>query len=156
MRKIELFRGPRLFVDMDGTLARFHDEVEYLERMTESGFFLFLRPFKDVVEGINRFCKEHPECEVYILSSVIGEDCVAEKNAWVDRFLPDIPRKNRLFPLVGTSKAEFVARTTGELVCSTDFLLDDYTKNLLEWARDGGTGIKLVNNINRNNGGIIP
>lgn len=25
----------RLFVDMDGTLARFHDEVSYLERMWE-------------------------------------------------------------------------------------------------------------------------
>ena len=28
----------RLFVDMDGTLARFHDEVQYLERMFEKGF----------------------------------------------------------------------------------------------------------------------
>ena len=29
----------RIFVDMDGTLARFHDEVGYLERMFEKGFF---------------------------------------------------------------------------------------------------------------------
>ena len=25
----------RLFIDMDGTVARFHDEVDYLERMFE-------------------------------------------------------------------------------------------------------------------------
>ena len=28
----------RLFIDMDGTLAKFHDEVNYLERMYEKIF----------------------------------------------------------------------------------------------------------------------
>lgn len=40
----------RIFVDMDGTLARFHDEVGYLERMFEKGFLvdynLFSRQFR--------------------------------------------------------------------------------------------------------------
>ena len=29
-----------------------------------------------------------------------------------------------------------------------DFLLDDYTKNLKEWEAQGGTGIKLLTDIN--------
>lgn len=39
----------RIFVDMDGTLARFHDENLYLERMFEKGFFRDLKPFENAV-----------------------------------------------------------------------------------------------------------
>lgn len=45
----------RIFVDMDGTLARFHDENLYLERMFEKGFFRDLKPFENAVSAIKEF-----------------------------------------------------------------------------------------------------
>lgn len=41
----------RLLVDMDGTLARFHDQANYLERMFEKDFFRELEPFENMVEA---------------------------------------------------------------------------------------------------------
>lgn len=50
----------RIFVDMDGTLARFHDENLYLERMFEKGFFRDLKPFSNAVDAIKRIIDNHP------------------------------------------------------------------------------------------------
>lgn len=98
---------PRLFVDMDGTLARFHDEVKYLERMYEPNFFRELKPFENAVNTIRLFEKTHPEWEVYILSSVLfGEPpgCEKQKQDWIDLYLPEIDRAHRLFPDMGTDQ----------------------------------------------------
>lgn len=142
----------RLFVDMDGTLARFHDEAQYLERMYEEGFFANLRPFENVVEGIREFIRDNPDVEVYALSSVIdSEYCVNEKNQWLDKYLPEIPVENRIYPSVGSSKSDYVQTVTGRLITADDFLLDDYTVNLLDW-QSSGRGIKLLNAINHTNG----
>lgn len=78
----------RLLVDMDGTLARFHDQANYLERMFEKDFFRELEPFANMVEGVRQFMQDHPDIEVFIVSArVIGEPpyCEVEKNAWLDR-----------------------------------------------------------------------
>ena len=99
----------KLIVDMDGTLFRFHDEVDYLERMYEKGFFRNLKPFQNMIDGIKLFIAQHPEIEVYICSSVIdSEFCVPEKNAALDEFLPEIDKHHRIFPPMGRSKAEFM------------------------------------------------
>ena len=58
----------RIFVDMDGTLARFHDEVGYLERMFEKGFFSGLQPFQQAVQAINDLALYSKDCELFILS----------------------------------------------------------------------------------------
>lgn len=39
----------KIYIDMDGTIARFHDENLYLERMFEKGFFIDLKPFENAV-----------------------------------------------------------------------------------------------------------
>lgn len=138
----------RLFVDMDGTLARFHDQVNYLERMFEKDFFLDLEPFENMVEGVRQFIQAHPDVEVYILSAkVIGEPpyCEGEKHAWLDMHLPEIPRERRIFTEMGRPKAEFIP---GGLT-DQDYLLDDYNKGLNQWLYDGGTAIKCHNNINQ-------
>ncbi len=137
----------RLFVDMDGTLARFHDQVRYLERMWEPGFFRNLDPFDNMLRGVKAFMKERPDVEVFILSSKIpGEPpyCEMEKNAWLDAYLPELDARHRIFPDVGTSKAEAVpGGISGE-----DCLLDDYNKSLREWEGAGGLAVKCRNNIN--------
>lgn len=134
----------RFFIDMDGTLARFHDEVQYLERMYEQGFFLNLKPFEEAVNGINELAKTH---DVYILSAVVeGEPpyCMDEKHRWIDKYLPAIDDEHRIFTKVGVPKENFIEGG----VKFDDVLYDDYNKNLEEWSEAGGIPIKCVNNIN--------
>lgn len=138
----------RLFVDMDGTLARFHDQVNYLERMFEKGFFWELEPFENMVAGIRQFIQDHPDVEVYILSArVIGEPpyCEEEKNLWLDHYLPEIDRTHRIYTDMGRSKASYIPGGVGK----NDFLVDDYNKGLNLWLYDGGSAIKCHNNINQ-------
>ena len=136
----------RVFVDMDGTLARFHDEDRYLERMWEQGFFEQLKPFENAVETVKLLAKD-PNVEVYILSAAIeGEPpyCVAQKHAWLDRYLPEVDKQHRIFTAVGENKAELIPQG----IRKTDVLIDDYNKNLDEWQHYGGHSVKFVNNIN--------
>lgn len=138
----------RLFVDMDGTLARFHDQANYLERMFEKDFFRDLEPFENMVEGIRQFIHDHPDVEVFILSArVIGEPpyCEAEKNAWIDEHLPEIDQAHRIYTDMGKSKAEYIPGG----ISKNDYLLDDYNKGLNLWLYDGGSAIKCHNNINQ-------
>lgn len=137
----------RLFVDMDGTLARFHDETQYLERMFEKNFFRDLKPFADAVRGVKYFIQANPGTEVYILSAAVdGEPpyCKDEKNAWLDENLPEINAQHRIFTSMGANKADFIPGG----ITKTDILFDDYNKNLEEWQAEGGFAIKCKNNIN--------
>jgi len=138
----------RLLVDMDGTLARFHDEDRYLERMFEKDFFRELQPFENMVEGIRQFMADHPDVEVFIVSArVIGEPpyCEVEKNAWLDRYLPEVDKAHRIYTDMGRSKAEYLPGGATK----DDYLLDDYNKGLNLFMYDGGSAIKCHNNINQ-------
>lgn len=138
----------RLLVDMDGTLARFHDQANYLERMFEKDFFRELEPFTNMVDGVRQFMQDHPDVEVFIVSArVIGEPpyCEVEKNAWLDRYLPEIDREHRIFTDIGHSKAEYLPGGATK----DDYLLDDYNKGLNLFLYDGGSAIKCHNNINQ-------
>ena len=135
-----------LLVDMDGTLARFHDEVDYLERMYEEGFFLNLLPFENVVAAIRLFMEDHPEIPVYTCTAAINSPfCIPEKEAWLDTFLPEIRKENRIYSEPGKSKAEYLDLETGPDI----FLLDDYNKGLHMFQFDSGSAIKCHNNINQ-------
>ena len=137
----------RIFVDMDGTLARFHDEVKYLERMWEEGFFKELKPFEEIVDSIHILKRDNPEAEIFILSAAIeGEPpyCQQQKHEWLDRYLPEIDRSHRIFTEIGKPKADYIEGG----ISATDVLIDDYNKGLEEWEKSGGTAVKCVNNIN--------
>lgn len=149
----------RIFVDMDGTIARFHDENLYLERMFEKGFFSGLKPFDNAVEAIKHIIDNHPNADVYVLSVAITTPyCLAEKNAWLDKYLPNIDKEHRIFvENLSTAKSLCVPGSymykddNGKYhnkIFKNDILIDDYNKNLEEWERDGGTAIKAKNNIN--------
>ena len=133
----------RIHVDMDGTLARFHDEVKYLERMYEPLFFLTLRPFHSVVDAM-RILASNDDFELFVLSSCITESSKEEKKKWLKAFLPEIPESNYIFVDIGENKAKCL----GHPISEDDILLDDYNLNLEEWREAGGLAIKLVNNIN--------
>lgn len=138
----------RLFVDMDGTLAVFRP-VDQLETLYRKGYFSGLAPIENVVEAVKLIVREHPEIEVHVLSACLSDSAYAlqEKNEWLDRYLPEVAAAHRIFPPCGQDKTEFVPHGLRE----TDFLLDDYTKNLRQWEPPA-RGIKLLNGINHTRG----
>lgn len=137
----------RLFVDMDGTLAEFKS-VDTLEKLYEEGYFFNLKPQMSVVLAIKEIIKKEPDIEVFILSSVLSDSKYAlnEKNKWLDIYLPEIDVSHRIFPPCGEDKKNYIPDLS-----SSNFLLDDYTKNLTLWEPPC-VGIKLLNGINHTHG----
>lgn len=133
----------RIFVDMDGTIARFHDENLYLERMFEKGFFRDLKPFENAVSAIKELVKDNTS-EIFILSATVNSCSLEEKQEWLDRYLPEIDKEHRIFTSLNVPKSEAI----GHRLTDKDILIDDYNKNLLEWQKAGGTSVKAKNNIN--------
>lgn len=138
----------RLFVDLDGTLAVFKT-VDTLETLYEEGYFRNLKPQQSVVDAVNLILEGNSNIDVYILSAVLTDSryALAEKNAWIDEFLPDIPKERRIFPPCGADKKFFIVGGVSE----SDFLLDDYSVNLNSWEPPA-RGIKLMNGINGTKG----
>lgn len=139
----------RLFVDMDGTLAEFQ-KVSAMEELYERGYFAQLPPQQSVVDAVRLLIYTNTSVEVFILSSVLFDSRFAmeEKNGWLNKYLPEVDRAHRIFLPCGESKVGYVPGTLRE----SDCLLDDYTKNLEDWSRAGGRGIKLLNGINHTRG----
>lgn len=137
----------RLFVDMDGTLAEFKT-VDTLETLYEKDYFINLNPNENVLGAIKQLIADN-DIDVYILSAYLTDSRYAleEKNAWLDKYLPELPQEKRLFVPCGTDKSVAVPG----LIRPDDYLLDDYTKNLSEWEPPA-RGIKLINGINHTNG----
>lgn len=138
----------RLFVDMDGTLAVF-TPVDEMETLYEQGYFSNLKPHENVVAAIRDIVVNHPEIEVNILSAYLSDSqfALAEKNEWLNQYLPEIDQEHRIFVPCGSDKKEGIVGG----IRSNDFLLDDYTKNLNDW-QPPARGIKLLNAINHTRG----
>ena len=58
----------RLFVDMDGTLAKWN-EVQYEEQLLEEGYYRNLKPNQKVVDEVNSIIDKG--YDVYVLSCVL-------------------------------------------------------------------------------------
>lgn len=136
----------RLFVDMDGTIAVFK-KVDTLETLYEKDYFLNLEPITNVITAIKQIIKDFPDIEVHTLSAVLTDSIYAvdEKNAWLDKYLPEVDREHRIFTPCGQDKKKYVH------IRETDYLLDDYTHNLNLW-QPPARGIKLLNGINHTKG----
>lgn len=138
----------KIYIDMDGTLFRFHDTAhEYIEKMWEPGFYRDLQPFQNMVEGIRLFISRNPDAEIYILSAVLPTDppfIEQEKRESLRKHLPEIPEDHMLFVPAGADKSAYIEPGLAE----NDYLIDDYNRNLREWAAAGGHSIKFVNDIN--------
>lgn len=135
----------RLFIDMDGTLAEYRT-FEAMEQYYQKGYFESLKPLQNVVDAVKEVIETCPDIEVYTLSAC--PDCSTvpmEKGSWLDRFLPEIPKENRIYTLIGQEKRKFIPGG----IDKNDYLLDDYPHNLHDWCKEG-SGIKLFNGLNAN------
>lgn len=136
----------RLFVDMDGTIAKFYHHKQCLEKMYEQNYFLDLQPY-----AITKTIKElagKSTIEVFVLSVCVKSPyCKQEKNAWLDKYLPEIDSNHRILVDVGENKADYIPHTDEPCV---NILLDDYSKNLEQWEQDDENNIafKFINGLN--------
>lgn len=140
-------RKPWLFVDMDGVLARFHDESMCHKRYDEPGFFRALKPFEGMVTGLKRFMEDYgSDAHVCVLSACMPS-AEAEKLEWLAKYFGEL-ELDAVFVRPSQSKAQQALLITGCDTLDNAYLLDDYSANLQNWEDSGGKGIKFINNIN--------
>ena len=132
----------KIFLDLDGTLAKFNVKNALQRFDKEIGFFAKLGAYKGI-EEINEMAKQG---NVYIISASPNEQADKDKMTWIEKYLNNIPKTNRLICRVGENKAEYL-KTKGIQIDKNCYLLDDYTKNLTEWETVGGVGIKRITKV---------
>lgn len=133
----------RIFIDMDGTLAEWRD-IKSNSELYEKGYYESLKPNNFLLEEVKNLIKEGKD--IYILSSFLSDSNYAlkEKNLWLNKYLPELPIQKRIFVPYGDVKYKYLPIN----ITAFDYLVDDHTKNLLDWKDAGGTGIKFLNGIN--------
>lgn len=134
---------PRFFIDMDGTLAEWRD-IKSNSELYQKGYYESLKPNNYLLEEVKNLIKEGKD--IYILSSFLSDSDYAlkEKNIWLNKYLPELPVQKRIFVPYGDVKYKYLPSK----ITSFDYLIDDHTKNLLDWKEAGGTEIKFLNGIN--------
>lgn len=136
----------RIFIDMDGTIADIHGEENWYERVkNEEDFFKKLNPFTNLIVALFLISLKYPkeEVELFSLSAIEKSFAKTAKDEWIAKEASFINESNRIYTKCGDRKADYVGPITKD-----DILLDDYSKNLIEWVEAGGTAIKVRNNIN--------
>jgi len=133
----------KIFLDLDGTLARFNVPNALNRFDNEIGFFLNLKPYK----GIGIIDKMAAKGNVYIISASPNIRADIDKMLWVREYLPNLPYNNIIICRVGENKAEIIKRKLNIEIDNNCYLLDDYTKNLVEWENAGGKGIKRITSV---------
>ena len=136
----------KIFLDLDGTLARFNVR-NALERFDkEEGFFAKLKAYKNI-EVVNELAKTN---KLFIISASPNEQADKDKMKWIKRYLPNICLNNITICRIGENKAKIIQDKYNIEIDNECYLLDDYTKNLKEWESFGGKGIKRLTDVSDN------
>ena len=136
----------RIFLDLDGTLARFNVR-NALERFDkEVGFFANLLAYKGI-EIVNELAKTN---QLFIISASPNEQADKDKMIWLEKYLPNINVENITLCRLGQNKAQIIQDKYNITINEECYLLDDYTKNLNEWENFGGKGIKRITFVSDN------
>jgi len=139
----------KLFLDLDGTLAKFNSKRNALQRFdNEKGFFASLKPYK-YIEEINKIATSG-NIEVYIISATPNEQADLDKMIWIKTYLKDIKQENICFCRLNENKAKVINNKLNITIDKECVLLDDYTKNLIEWNNLNGIGIKRLTSLANN------
>lgn len=136
----------KIFLDLDGTLAKFNVRNALKRFDNEKGFFAKLGAYKNI-EKINEMAKNG---NVYIISASPNTQADIDKISWICKYLPDLPMENICFCRLGVNKAQEIEKVLEIKIDKNCYLLDDYTKNLTEWESVGGVGIKRLTTVSDN------
>jgi len=133
----------KLFLDLDGTLAKFNSKRNALKRFdNEKGFFANLKPFK-YIESVNALAGSKL-VSVYVISATPNDQADQDKMTWINKYLNNIPKENICFCRLNENKAKIIKDKLNITIDNNCLLLDDYTKNLIEWKNLNGIGIKRI------------
>ena len=139
----------RLFIDLDGTIAKFNVK-NALERFDkEKGFFANLGAYVGV-EIINELALTN---RVFVISASPNDQADSDKLLWLSKYLPNIKSENITLCRLGENKAKIIEDKYKITIDNNCYLLDDYTKNLFEWCACGGRGIKRLTSVADNSTG---
>ena len=136
----------KIFLDLDGTLAKFNVRNALKRFDNEKGFFAKLGAYKNI-EKINEMAKAG---NVYIISASPNEQADNDKMIWIKKYLPNVKIENIVLCSVGEKKAKIIQNKYNIKIDKNCILLDDYTKNLTEWETVGGVGIKRLTTVSDN------
>lgn len=139
----------RLFIDLDGTVAKFNVR-NALERFDkEKGFFAKLGAYVNI-EVINELAKSN---QVFVISASPNAQADSDKLLWLSQYLPNIKSENITLCRLGENKAKIIEDKYKITIDDNCYLLDDYSKNLFEWCACGGRGIKRLTSVADNSTG---
>ena len=136
----------KIFLDLDGTLAKFNVKNALKRFDNEKGFFAKLGAYKNI-EKINEMAKAR---NVYIISASPNEQADDDKMIWIKKYLPNVKIENIVLCRLGENKAKIIENKYNIKIDKNCMLLDDYTKNLIEWETVGGVGIKRLTTVSDN------
>lgn len=140
----------KIFLDLDGTCAKFNVKNALKRFETEKGFFARLGAYKGI-EEINEMAKGG---NVYIISASPNVNADNDKMIWIQKHLNNVPMENIILCRVGENKAKVIESKLNIKIDKNCVLLDDYTKNLTEWESVGGVGIKRLTTVADNSRGL--
>ena len=128
-----------LYIDMDGVLAVWDSRASVADTK-QPGYFLARICQENMAEALRELARLR--VPVAILSAVYRDGTAAEdKTAWLFAHgLGEIPR---IFVPYGSRKTD---------CAGPGILVDDYTKNLREWAAEGRPAVKFRNQVNGTHG----
>ena len=133
----------RIFIDLDGTVARFNVRNALKRFDNEVGFFARLKAYK----GINKVNELAKGGNVYIISASPNDQADRDKMEWIQKYLSNVPMNNITLCRIGENKARVIESKYNLTIDKDCLLLDDYTKNLTEWESNGGKGIKRITSV---------
>lgn len=136
----------KIFLDLDGTLAKFNVKNALKRFDNEKGFFAKLGAYKNI-EKINEMAKAG---NVYIISASPNKQADNDKMIWIKKYLPNVKIENIVLCRLGENKAKIIENKYNIKIDKNCMLLDDYTKNLIEWETVGGVGIKRLTTVSDN------
>lgn len=140
----------KLFVDLDGTVAKFNVRNALKRFDKEKGFFKRLNAYVGI-ETLNELARSG--C-VYVISASPNAQTDSDKLEWLAKYLPNIPNENITLCRLGENKAQIIQNKYSIVIDNNCLLLDDYTKNLTEWESFGGKGIKRLTTVSDNSRGL--
>ncbi|MDO5568981.1 MAG: hypothetical protein Q4G04_02555 [bacterium] len=87
-----------IFIDMDGVVADYRFGEGDNIKNNKPGVYLNKRPINTTISIVKEI-KQELNCEIYILSSCFYKEQSIEKSMWIDKYMPFINEKNRIFTI---------------------------------------------------------
>ena len=125
------------YFDLDGVIADFNIEPNGVERFkTEKGFFRNLRPITTNLMAVKILMLKGYKVKVLTASPNNGADI--DKLSWLEKYLPELKKKNIIICRNGEVKAKYVRKIKKSI------LFDDYGLNCRQFIANGGQAVKIT------------